>query len=429
MKSINYTFSVNFNLLIVIFTYYISFEWFIFSIINDIAIVQFIRSIFDYLPLLLYFVYIATKGRKIKLLHLNVLFAFIVLLIFLVFSHIIDKTSLISIIPYFGVIFRFVPFFLMSTLYTGTTYNRLIKHIKIIYSIQVILAFIEIINKKLFLKVFLPNPSFFKGFIPTVYRDSGISTTFINTIEFSFFIIIIACLLIYEYRHSITKKWTVFLSSLIIVTASFSIASILLIFMMATIIIERKTNLYFYIAVGFMTLFCFGNSLFSIFTETKSIYEYYLIAKDYNRVGYFTNLLPQFFTSNLKDIFFGIGVDPKVIDIKLNHYNHIPKMLTFGKNNLILLKDVYWVSIIMTQGLIGFSILWIVLLYIFRRIKSTMVYYNYFILKLLLIVVFIGGFFNQILDLKGFSFVFWIFLGILINGDKNGKAKCIDCST
>ena len=412
--------------LIVFYLYWVSFEWLVFSFFTNYALVQLVRLIFDSFPLLFFVSYLLFWEKKVKLIHLNVILIYFLLLTLLVVSHTFEKTSLFPIIPYFGVTFRFVPLFLLSGLIDCKTYCYFITNVKIVYIVHLVFSLIELFFRTFFLKNFLPPESFFKGFVPTIFVDPGISSTFINTIDFSFFIIGLTILLLYEYRNT-RFKWIVFAVSSLLVLFTFSVASVIVMFIIGLFLIKQRK--YLIIILGFSSLFLvlFNHKIVFIFTGFHSLREYLIVANEYNRVGYFTKLLPHFFTSNLKDILLGYGVDPLVVDAKLKAYGDIPKMLTFGANNLTLLKDVYWISVLLTQGVSGLGLIFSMFYLIYRRARMYLVPKIFFFIKLLLLVTLVAGLFNQIFDLKGFCFFFWITIGIIYKNDDYKTTKSADC--
>jgi hypothetical protein len=133
---------------------------------------------------------------------------------------------------------------------------------------------------------------------------------------------------------------------------------------------------------------------------------------------------------NVKDILLGMGTSVDIINSKLQAYQNLPLILTYGKNNLIQLKDVYWISILISQGIVGIFLFIIILKTIYSFARRRLTNQEFTIIKLFIYVIILLGFFNQVLDIKGFSYVFWLTIGIFFNNNiRNEKIKSANYSS
>jgi FlaA1/EpsC-like NDP-sugar epimerase len=126
-------------------------------------------------------------------------------------------------------------------------------------------------------------------------------------------------------------------------------------------------------------------------------------------------VLPQFLTGDIRDLVLGMSLDEAVVDSKIELYNDLPLILTYGDSTLKLLKDVYWISIIVSQGIIAFLLYLYILFKVFKTSvlnRDTNAGEMVFAMLTLVIIL---GFFNQVLDQKCLSFFFWLMVSFLIN--------------
>jgi len=294
--------------------------------------------------------------------------------------------------------------------------EKLYKHVRIIFWLMVVISLVEIANKTLFIKVFLPSPSIFGKPLPTIYRSQNIeiSATFINTIDFSFFMIALSCFYIIYTKRKV-EKIIVFITSLVLLFLSFSTASLLCMVLAGVLLFGGKSR---FLIIGFLILvtgMVVNPRIMKMLTDADSIGSFIKVSNDYSRLGFFTKLMPQFLRGDPKDVFFGMGLDTHLVDDKLSGYRDIPLMLTFGGNNVTLLKDVYWLGIIITEGIIVLFLYIRILYLLYSRSKKSLSGDKKQFPKVMIFVVVFLGLFNQVLDVKSFSFCFWTMAGIMIN--------------
>ncbi len=403
-----------FSSLIIFYLYWVSFEWIILSGVQSYGMIQQIRNFVDILPMLLVVFIACYYPIKLKKPELKILLGFLIIIILSAISLYIEIKNVKPVISYICVTIRFVPFIILIKFASEDTFTRFFKHIKIIFWVQVVLAFLSFINKQQFMELLLPSQKIFGAYLPTTYRDHGISTSFINTIEFSF--LILALTIIYL-SISQNKKERILVSvfSLILVTFSYSIASIIALLLLLFIISKHKIV---FALGGFIVLLIFlwfYGDFFYTLLGMNSIKTWIKISSEYNRVGYFTKLLPQFFTSNMKDILLGMGYDGGVVNAHLAKYHHIPRAMINNTNNLKYLKDVYWLAILFAQGSIVLLITLGILRTVYITAKRYLIKTNFILIKTFVLMILMLGFFNQVLDIKGFTFCFWIIVGLMMD--------------
>jgi hypothetical protein len=114
--------------------------------------------------------------------------------------------------------------------------------------------------------------------------------------------------------------------------------------------------------------------------------------------------------------FFGFGSEPtQVVELMSQSGLNIPYLLTFSPNSI---EDVYWIANLFYYGVVGGGALYFLLAKIYfrsskivRNTKIPTLYHIHFAVMIMFIFMIITGFFNQILDVKPFSYYFWILIG------------------
>lgn len=407
-----------FNVFIIFYLYWIPFEWTILSFISDFFIIQLIRSFIDLTPLFFLIAYILVIKPKVRIFASNILISFTLIVLLLSISLIYEKHNLKPIVTFFGASFRYVPFIFLTRLTSESANNIFIKNVKIVYWIQVVLALFQLLSRELFMSIFLPKASLFGDTPPNTYYEHAINTTFIHTIEFSFFIVSLTIIYIFSLKSQ-KYRIAILILSLVMVTLSRSAASIIAIIIVGYFASNRKLVYSSVLIVPIVITILFNQSLLKGVIGSRSIKSYIELSSKYNRVGYFTRLLPEFLSGNPKDIFLGMGVDEDIVNKKLARYKNLPLMLTFGGNNLMYLKDVYWISVIISQGFLVFLIVLFILRTIYTHARKYLIESDFGIIKSFVIIILFLGFFNQVMDIKCFSFCFWVMVGLTFNKSRD----------
>ncbi len=407
---------------IIFYLYWVGFEWFFLSRINNFTIIQIIRNIVDSLPIIILIAFVFLKDIKLKKHDLLIFLGYLIILIVTAISIIIEIKTPLPIVSYIGVALRFIPFIIILKYSSPELETRFVKNVKIIFWIQIALSVFSVINRELLLSITLPPRTIFEQPYPTAYVDEGISTTFINTVEFIFYILSLSIIYL---SYSKKKREKVIIVSVTLLTTifSFSIASVL---GLLIILILKNTKLRLLLLFGISFILAlivfYKTGLLDILLGTD-VETWIDISSEYNRIGYFTKLMPEFFNGNLKDIILGFGYDADIVNMKLLHYKNAPITMISNENNLKYLKDVYWISVIMTQGIIVFFITLSILFIIYQSAKQCISKINFNIIKEFLLLILILGFFNQILDIKSFTFCFWIQVAFMLNKPKLNQPK------
>jgi len=403
------------NKFLVYYFYWISFEWLFLSRFNSYLIIQLIRNFIDIIPLVFAIVLFLVNSKMFKSIELKIFTSFFIILLLTCFSLYYEIHTILPIISYIGVTLRFLPLLFLIK-YTCVDFPKtFIKNAKIIYWIHIVLSLFCLINKEIYIQIFLPAADVFGTEKPTIFDDAGITSVFINTIEFSFFILSLTIIYLGTCKRNFELFYVVLFSSFVIIF-SYSIASIICLILVLFFSINKRYRLLFtafFIIIGSF-IFLFNFEIIQILLG-MDIQTWIDISSEYNRVGYFTKLLPEFLSGNLKDLIFGFGYDGQLIGQKLYNYVNAPFTMINNENNLKYLKDVYWISILFAQGIIVLLINFYILIIIFIRNNRNKLAPFYFIIKTFIFIIFFVGFFNQILDIKAFTFCFWLFVALQIN--------------
>ena len=195
---------------------------------------------------------------------------------------------------------------------------------------------------------------------------------------------------------------------------SFSIASVLGLFLIFFIRSTRKVL----VASVFAGLIIIGIWFFNDFILQllgMDIKYWIEISSEFNRLGYITKVFPEFLHGGFKDLILGMGYDAGVVDVKLANYHNTPFVMINNENNLKYLKDVYWLSIFIAQGLIAFLTTFYILVTLWIGARREGSEENFRVVKTFILLALFLGMFNQILDMKAFTFCFWLMAGLALN--------------
>jgi len=394
------------DVLLIAYLYWVAFEWMILSRLGSYALIQSIRNTIDIIPIVFFIVCLIILNPRLRTLDLKIFLSFIAIILLSTFSLILERQNPSSVIGYIGVTFRFVPLILLVRFTSDRFRFKLIRHVKIIFWLLAGLAIISLLGREAFNELFLPPADFFGEVLPTAYTDPGISATFINTVEFSFFMLGLTILYLNASESPVERFW-VSLVSLVLIVLSFSIASVLGLFLVFFIRSRRKW-LVGSILTGTILVAFLGFSRYIQELLGMDIRYWIDISSEFNRLGYFTKVLPEFLHGGLKDIFLGMGDDSGVVDMKLAGYHNTPFVMINNENNLKYLKDVYWLSILLVQGLIAFVLTFYILATIYKAVRNHSSNEDFLMIQSFLLVIVFLGLFNQVMDIKGITYLFWL---------------------
>ncbi len=402
-----------FDTFFIAYLYWIAFEWTILSRLGSFTLIQYARNAVDLFPIILLVTILLVLNPKLTRPDLKIFGGFLLIIILSALSLAIERAPVSGVINYIGVTVRFVPFIALVRYTSPDFQGKIFKQIRVVYWIVAALAVVNLFNKELFIKLFLPPADIFVDAVPTVYLDKGISATFIHTTDFSFFIL--AATTIYlNITDSNREKIFVSIMSLVLCLMSYSIASLISILFVFFLRSNRKWLMGSMLVLGIMvSLWTFSDFFLGLLG--MDIRYWIEISSEFNRIGYFTKVLPEFLHGGLKDLFLGMGYDGQLIDTKFMDYKNTPWVMVNNENNLRNLKDVYWVSIIVVQGLIAFVTTGYILVTIWISAKRDATEGNYQIVRTFMLLTLFLGLFSMILDMKAFSFCFWLMAGLAMN--------------
>jgi len=394
------------------YLYWVAFEWTILSRLGNYALIQTIRNTVDLIPIVLFLVCIIILNPKLKSFDLKILSGFALIIILSCLSLVIERTGIGSVAGYIGVTVRFVPLVVLVRYTTTEFQEKLFRHVRVVYWVLAGLGILSLFGKAWFNGLFLPSADVFGEVMPTTYKDPGISATFINTVEFAFFLLALTIIYLNGSRNS-RENLLVSLVSLFLTIFSFSIASVLGLFLIFFIRSSRKVL----VASVFGGLIIIGFWFFNDFILQllgMDIKYWIEISSEFNRLGYITKVFPEFLHGGFKDLILGMGYDAGVVDVKLTNYHNTPFVMINNENNLKYLKDVYWLSILIVQGFIALlTTAWIIItIWIGARREGSEE--NFRAVKTFILLALFLGLFNQILDMKAFTFCFWLIAGVAL---------------
>lgn len=413
------------RLLSILLLLYISvtlFEWFIIKwIAFNPTLVVYFRLALDVFPTILFVLSLILQQVKIVRLSLYLLSFYLISLALFIVSILVQGASMSSIPGHFGVIFRFAPLsIIISSLhYYHWNFDRLrIWAVRFLY-IFLALGVLEVILQNNLRKVLLPSSELFENIfdrLPVALQPSDdyqISTTFVNPIEYCFLIIGLYIIFL-SIDTSFRKKLLISFLCLLVTFNSGSIAGFLFLLILIYVVLIKKPFFKYLIYLSGIVA-----ASVIIYRNWETISWYFEISYQYNRLGIILNTLPEFLSSGLINVLFGIGSDENHAYELITSYKTVPLMIYYDKN-LAGLDDVYWIALLIYHGLIFIILLGYFFVLIINA-SNQMNRADSLIIKRLLLLMFCLGFINQIMEVKPFSLLFWTTIGILVNTVLNHK--------
>jgi hypothetical protein len=375
-------------------------------------LIQSIRNTIDIIPIVLFFVTLIILNPKLKVPELRIYLGFLLIILLSTFSLLLERQNPSSVIGYIGVTVRFVPLILLVRYTSEGFQDKLFKHVRIVYWMLAAFGFLSLFGKEWFIGLFLPSADVFSEVLPTTYKDLGISATFINTVEFSFFIIALTTIILIT-SQSKRERVLISIISIVLCLLSYSIASLLSLFFLFFILSKRKWLFgSITLVVSIAALWFFSDFFLGLLGMDV---KYWLeISTEFNRLGYITKVFPEFLHGNLKDIFFGMGYDANLVDMKLADYRNAPWVMINNENNLKYLKDVYWLSIFIAQGLLVLLLTFYNYFMVWIGASREGSAINFRMVKIFILISLFLGLFNQVMDMKAFTYCFWLIAGLAL---------------
>jgi hypothetical protein len=391
-------------------------EWFVARWIFPPQGIVIFRLLLDVFPTMLLIVCLVLRHIKWTRMGLICIAGYCVSLIILFLSNLIHGGALSSIPGHFGVLYRFVPL----TIVIGSLENHFWNFEKFrLWSTRFLYLLLALGVLEFFLrghlrKFLIPGVSTFNLIFertPVAFRDSAtydLTTIYINPIEYCFLVVGLYIVFL-STGTSYRKKLIVTMIALFAAYQSGSMAGFLFLLILATVSAVRMTlfsRLVLYSSAVIL-------SLVAIITYWPYLKWYANISMEFNRLGILFSTLPNFILSSGVNILFGLGSDEAKVFFTIVNYPNVPLMIYYDQN-LVGFDDVYWVALLIYNGLISVVMLFLIFFNIYQRAKKLEIE-NFLLVKRLIILVGFLGFINQVLEVKSFSLLLWLTFGIVIN--------------
>lgn len=377
-------------------------------------IYQVIINVFDILPFIIFLVFGKIYIKKNK--KINSLFILANVVLFsslLIFFTILNNGNFFNALLRLGVIFRFLPLCLLI-LSLDNTYkikitSLFLKLVKYTFVIQLIIGVIQVVG----------GESAMKFFLPTVINESSTSQgvtalgeifgTFANTIDYSFFLVASFSILI---AFKIIRLKGIYTLLVVFLTLSSGSTAGFALTLISIYIFIKNPNKKYLLILAIVNFIILGFIFYSNYQP--NMIELY--AGLYNsRLGMILFTLPEFLNTSVINGVFGVGADKEVIYQIISNLKNVP-LIFIADQSVIALDDVYYVSIIIQNGIAGLILLLYIFFKIFKNSLALISKENITIKKLLIflfLMIASGSLFNQILHVRSFSFLFWITIGVL----------------
>lgn len=343
---------------------------------------------------------------------LNFWLLWIVVLGLLLVASVRHGGSFVPSLVHWGALVRYIPiaYIVISLNKHLEISSRLIKHLRVIATVLLFIGYVCIAlgDKATFFLPLLPLTS--TGERETL--EGNYSAVFANTIDYGFILMLLYTIFIYKKG---IKRSNIILLTLVFLIPIFKTGSAIstLVFLIIAFFritqglkIVRFSMITFFVIILSYLGYVFWDLVILVIDNARL-----------SRLGMLTLTAPDFLAEKSLDTFFGVGNDGYVVLEKINGYEEQVFMLkTAEDGNISAFGDVFWVALLVFHGLVGLSI--IVFLY-YKLFKSTAgkLYidssFNYDrIIKWFFFTIVIFAFLNQVLVVKTFALVFWIFLAI-----------------
>jgi hypothetical protein len=404
------------ELTIIFLFFWIPFEWFIIKWLPiSLEQAKLIRVIIDAIPLLFFLFYFSISQVKITQHNLFLLVGCALIMTGLFIGDLLHLSLSKGYLFQIGVFLRFIPLVWLIPYLNNEKFGweAFIKFCRWMLFFFLLLGILEFVLEETARSFFLPQHAFFdiKGAdLPVALREEKYyqaSATFINTIDFCFYLL--PLLVVYLFTKTKVTLWIclVILATGIIVWSTHSFAGLLLFFIVLVAWLSHlnlKLRLGYYATIGLVAI-C-AAVLFS-----EQIKSYANNSIKYSRLGILVKTAPAFLSSGPQHVIFGLGSNQEFVYQTITSYGEVPKMLFYDKN-FSSLRDVYWVAMLLHYGIFGLSIIFFLLyrLYVLAKRLSDQ---KKHMVQTLLLLAFVLGFVNQPLDVKSFSFLFWVVMGLM----------------
>lgn len=404
--------------LLILYIYIVFFGSFILKLIGlSPSIGLPLISLLDVLPLVIWVISnpnfrIKTHDYFVDTFRFWLLWCLVLLL--LIFTTFVHNGSFLPAFIHWGALIRYIPLaIVVLTLNKVMDINdRLFYHLKIITYILIVIGYLCIVlgsEATIFLPLLPENAT---GERETLVGNY--SAVFANTVDYGFILLILYLIAVYNNRNTELIAYVISLIFLFPIFKTGSAGATLVFFIIAFFRHTQSNKVLRYsvmsiVFCGIITvIYIYWDIVVLIYDNTKL-----------SRMGMLTQTMPDFIKELNFDSFFGVGVDPIVVYSKVNSFPDKVLMLryTSASNINSVIGDVYWVAVLVYQGLVGICLL--LFIYgklLFATINKTYIDddydYNQIIRWLFFMIVFLS-LLNQILVVKTFAIIFWILIGVV----------------
>ncbi len=290
------------------------------------------------------------------------------------------------------------------------------KHLKIISIVEIGIGLLQFFGGERVYNFFVPAKRYNQVFsvLPQDYANwnGDIFGSFEVQISYSYFIFFSFVLCnklfqkkLYENIYFILTFIVLMLSGSTIILLAF------LIYVLINVFLKYKINKY----LIFLCFALFSIGLFLFYM--RSIFDYFSIAYESNRLGIIMNLVPDFFSNqNFGNLFFGYGCEDNIIQKKIFSALNIPTVFLADQNTAAL-QDVYFVAHLFYFGFAGIVSFTTMIFYTINFFKKG-VYEDENNLLLILYMLFPLLFVNQLFNIEVGNFFIYLIIGLLLFNKK-----------
>ena len=375
-------------------------------------------AIWDIIPLGIWFLSNPSFRIKSKEVFVDTFKFWILWLVILILLLIASNRHGGSIIPslvHWGALIRYIPlaYIVVEIGKHIEIGDRIIKQFGIFAIILVFIGYLCIIagdNATIFLPLLPENATGERETLAGNY-----SAIFANTIDYAFILVLLYT--IFAYRQGV-KRFKLAVLSLIFFVVIFKTGSAIGTAVFLCIVFFRLTQDNNIVRYTVITLFVVAICMlgYIYWDLVMLVVENAMLS----RLGILTLTAPDFLSELSYDTFWGIGNDGYVVLDKVNGYEDQVWMLSYAEDgDISAFGDVYWVSLLVFHGFVGLVIICYIYYSLYKATSKKKYIDSKFdyskIINCFFFSIIIFAFLNQVIVVKTFALVFWVFLAVVYN--------------
>lgn len=381
-------------------------------------------------------IWILVTGKKFKIIDGTTETLILIFISLSCVAAIYNQNSISNLIINLKALFRYF-LIIYIVINSNISFKKIFSWVKLIIGIEIIIGLAQIFLSKTAREFFLPPSIDSISQLQSVslihlLKENAIFGTMDKSIEFAL-LMLVAIGFIFSFMHRSVKRLLLFGLCIALIYFSTSRSVLIGSFLLIFLIFHFKGSLSktVYRSILIVPILIVGISIYLSFvnlddnTFTFAFTERYWEIAKMQRLGTLITVFPAFFSSGVVHLLLGFGPDINVVNQYLQSIPNLPYLIDKTPGTI---KDVYWIAFLYYYGLIGFIIFIVLLLNIGLIAKKSIskLYTNSpkrnFVLGLLGVGFFLS-FFNQVFEIRTYSYFMWLIFAFLVKEVNDAKKK------